>query len=662
MATIEQLSAALTKADAAGNSADAKVFADEIRKMRALESTQVTQPKPTSQRDKFLNSLPPDRRAAASKPVKFGHEAAAEALEDERSANWITSTAADISGGLFKGASQIGSTLLWPIDKLKDVVNGTGQKNLSSVITGKEPLTSNQERRQSITDLLGNYVDTDSTAFAGGKLGGEIAGTAGVGGALAKAVPLLSQAPRAVQFANSLRTGGLRIGAPAATTLAGKAADAGIRTAGGGISGGAMAGVVDPENALLGALVGGALPGVANVAGKFGSFFSDNVLKPAANRLMQSAIKPTLKQLKTGEAKIASQTLLDYGINPTARGVEKLKLRIDDINADIAAKLKDSTATVSTNNVLNYLGGVRSKFSNQVSPTSDLSAIQGVADDFAAHPYFKKIDQERAALKEVLTKAQLGKIQALQAAGKLKTFAAQQKSLAHGGGIKLTPKQPENQLYMNVGATGKEVISPSAYPVIGQPRIPVRYTHNIDRVPEGDSGFNDAIAAYRQRKADEITAQSALKQFDLLNGPISVQEAQALKQGTYKALKGKYGEAGSAATEAQKALARGLKDKIADAVPGIGQLNAEEARLLTTLSVSERRALIELNKNPVGLAALAGNPAGFVAFMADRSAAFKSLVARAINKTSKAPALLDRLPAGLENPGVRSGLLATQTE
>jgi len=35
MATIEQLSAALIKADAAGNTADAKALADEIRRMRA---------------------------------------------------------------------------------------------------------------------------------------------------------------------------------------------------------------------------------------------------------------------------------------------------------------------------------------------------------------------------------------------------------------------------------------------------------------------------------------------------------------------------------------------------------------------------------------------------------------------------------------------------
>ncbi len=45
MATIEQLSAALVKADAAGNTADAKAFADEIRRLRATaQPTQPAQP------------------------------------------------------------------------------------------------------------------------------------------------------------------------------------------------------------------------------------------------------------------------------------------------------------------------------------------------------------------------------------------------------------------------------------------------------------------------------------------------------------------------------------------------------------------------------------------------------------------------------------------
>jgi len=46
MATLDQLSAALIKADAAGNTADAKAFADEIRKMRAASAPPVVAPKP----------------------------------------------------------------------------------------------------------------------------------------------------------------------------------------------------------------------------------------------------------------------------------------------------------------------------------------------------------------------------------------------------------------------------------------------------------------------------------------------------------------------------------------------------------------------------------------------------------------------------------------
>jgi hypothetical protein len=45
MATIDELSAALVKADAAGNAADAKTFADEIRRMRATESEGMPAPR-----------------------------------------------------------------------------------------------------------------------------------------------------------------------------------------------------------------------------------------------------------------------------------------------------------------------------------------------------------------------------------------------------------------------------------------------------------------------------------------------------------------------------------------------------------------------------------------------------------------------------------------
>lgn len=112
---------------------------------------------------------------------------------------------------------------------------------------------------------------------------------------------------------------------------------------------------------------------------------------------------------------------------------------------------------------------------------------------------------------------------------------------------------------------------------------------------------------------------------------IPVQLAQELKKGTYKVLKGKYGEQGSAATEAQKALAFRLKEGVANAVPEVTALNAREGALLNTLPALERRVLAEANKNPGGLAFLINNPAASAAFLADKSSLFKSMLARMLN-------------------------------
>ncbi|MHB8815842.1 MAG: hypothetical protein ACYDAE_21630 [Steroidobacteraceae bacterium] len=140
-------------------------------------------------------------------------------------------------------------------------------------------------------------------------------------------------------------------------------------------------------------------------------------------------------------------------------------------------------------------------------------------------------------------------------------------------------------------------------------------------------------------KADLATIERTWENFmehPLLTGSdIPVKTAQEVKQGTYTQLKGKYGELGSAETEAQKALARGLKEEIAKAVPEVRQLNAEESKLLTALPMVERRVIISANKNPVGLGLLSMNPKNIAVWMADRSELFKSLVARMLNAGSK---------------------------
>lgn len=121
---------------------------------------------------------------------------------------------------------------------------------------------------------------------------------------------------------------------------------------------------------------------------------------------------------------------------------------------------------------------------------------------------------------------------------------------------------------------------------------------------------------------------------------IPVEQAQQIKLGIYALIKKEYGKLGSDSIEAQKALARGLKEEISAAVPGVGQMNAKESQLLNALELANHRALQTRNKDIGGLAWLIENPLRFAAFMADKSPAFKSALARLVNTGSEnAPAI-----------------------
>jgi len=131
----------------------------------------------------------------------------------------------DIGAGAIRGAGSIGSTLLAPADMALDAIQGKGLS-----------LESNRARRQAIDEGLQNMVgaDSESLAYRGGKLAGEIAGTAGAGGLLAKGAATAGASPTVV---NALASGGFKLGAPAATGVAGKLAEAGLRAGAGAVVG-----------------------------------------------------------------------------------------------------------------------------------------------------------------------------------------------------------------------------------------------------------------------------------------------------------------------------------------------------------------------------------------------------------------------------------------
>jgi len=171
----------------------------------------------------------------------------------------------DILGGAIRGAGSIGATILSPIDMVKDAIDGKGLS-----------LESNRERRAGIdgglTELIGS--DPENLMYKGGKLGGEIAGTAGVPGVLAKVAQVVGAAPKII---SALSSGGFKLGGAPATSLGETLANAAIRTGGSASVGAASAGMVNPEDAGTGAVIGAAMPGAVKVAGEAGKAIRSGV-------------------------------------------------------------------------------------------------------------------------------------------------------------------------------------------------------------------------------------------------------------------------------------------------------------------------------------------------------------------------------------------------
>lgn len=256
MPTREELYTALRNADKAGDVAAARRIAAYIKAM------------PTEQ---------PKAEPKAEKEVGFLGK--------------VGDATKNAGAGMIRGAGSIGATLLYPFDKAQDLYYGDRETTLSDLVTGKKRMSRNEERRAGIDaglrDLVG--ADPDSLAYQGGKLLTEIGGTAGAGGLIANgarvAAPTLAASPRVAQVLEAISSGGMRA-APATNPLANLAA----RATGGAISGGVSAGLVDPEYAKTGAIVGGILPPAIQGAGKVGNRLMTMLSGPQTDPQLLAAV------------------------------------------------------------------------------------------------------------------------------------------------------------------------------------------------------------------------------------------------------------------------------------------------------------------------------------------------------------------------------------
>ena len=243
-----------------------------------------------------------------------------------------------------------------------------------------------------------------------------------------------------------------------------------------------------------------AIPVLAGGASTSG--LASPLAKPAARRLMQSALKPNQLARESGDAKRGIETLLKEGVNVSEGGVDALKGRIGTLNDEITKIIESSPQTVDRKQVGGYLNDAIKKFEAQVNPSSDVKVIESAWNEFLAHPLF----------------------------------------------------------------TG-------------------------DKIP--------------------------------------VTLAQRMKQATYRVLDTKaFGELKGADIEAQKTLARGLKEEIAKAEPAVSGLNKRESDLINAKDLVESAVSRGANKDLVGLGWL--NPMTVLPWLWDRSAIAKSMTARSL--------------------------------
>lgn len=163
------------------------------------------------------------------------------------------------------------------------------------------------------------------------------------------------------------------------------------------------------------------------------------------------------------------------------------------------------------------------------------------------------------------------------------------------------------------------------------------------------SGVVNNFTEQVNRNADlKAIADSKQEFLDNNPSPIPADKAQAMKIGTYRVLNGKFGEQGSASIEAQKALARGLKEEIANQFPELRELNAAESKLYDLQPTLERAVGRISNHQLLGI----GTPITAAATQAITGSGKLGMVAGALKAVLDDPGVKSRLAIALNKSGV----------
>lgn len=217
---------------------------------------------------------------------------------------------ASLAAGLGYGTGQVGLTA--------QQLLGKGLSALGAEKAGQWLQQDVAQGRERLKREFQPYQEANPVSAGAGEFASEAIMTAPVGGVIAK--PLMAAGkyvPALEKVGRAIGSAGFDV-APAATTL-GKVGNAALRVGGGAVTGGASAGLVNPEDAGAGAVAGGVFGAAA---------------KPVGSLLGSALRKITPEATFTPKASLAA----DQGMHRLA---DEIGVTVDDIPADTTKWVRD---------------------------------------------------------------------------------------------------------------------------------------------------------------------------------------------------------------------------------------------------------------------------------------------------------------------------------
>ena len=416
----------------------------------------------------------------------------------------------DLLAGLARGAGSIGATLLTPYD----------------LLAGNTQSIGNPERRAAMDQALVQLgADPESFAYKAGKVGGELAGTAGVGPALAvpatgakvfgRAVPAIQSvadaavaSPRLQGLVNAVSSAGMRTGA-APAGFAAKAADLGTRAAGGAINGGASAALADPSQAAGGAAVGAALPPVVKAAG---------AVATATGKTLRLSGAELTNMLKSEPTRAAQDLIRALDLTPEQIPAVVAKLRGAETLVDGAAPTVGQALSMPQASILERVvaagpGGEKLRQALQAQAEARMAALHGVAP----------VDPNGYAQARADTGSAIGRYAKAERGQAMTANGAQYIAADPAGAARITMPADEMQ------AAAAQFVGPGA---VGKNQMPAQFSREASALSAPESGQPMYyVPAPAPRQARPQPAPPATVRYDQFGTPAPVVEPQYFTPG-----------------------------------------------------------------------------------------------------------------------------------